>query len=413
MVRHWRLGLVALLGACTFGETVIAPTAPTVVVHAVLNPTASGVDVLVEETLTGRVTIDTTLAYNPDDPIRSAGGIPIGGARVVVERLDAPADSVVLGERFAVGVTPRRSTGVYTFRNSSRVALSGDPGFGFPPLPLVPGGRYRLRVRTLDGRTVEGETRIPGPVPNWNAFFGTDAVADTLDRVRDTLRLSWPSIPGGRTAGVRVDTPRGPWFLFNDSSSFAFAGTLRNFFQDGLPSVFQPGHVQQVSVAVVDTNFYDYYRSGNDPFGGSGLINKLRGGIGVFGSTVPMVRRRITVTQPAAAPLDAWWRAPEDSMALWLETPGPSVSAVSGWFRDPNCAGECNIGGLGTLRNGELRFVVSAGSGDTSGVFTGRVFADSIVGTWRPGASAVRFLVISGPRVYRRRGPPLPPPLLR
>lgn len=413
MVKRLLLSALTMASACTFGETVIAPTAPTVVVHAVLNPTAPTVDVLVEETLTGRVTIDTTLAYNPDDPIRSAGGIPIGAARVVVFRLDAPADSVVLTERVAVGVTPRRTTGVYTFRNSTRALTSGDPALAFPPLPLVPGGQYRLRVRTPDGRTVEGETRIPGPVPNWSPFYGIDAIADTLDRVRDTLRLSWPSIPGGRTAGVRVDTPLGPWFLFNDSTSFAFAGTLRNFFQDGLPSVFQPGHIQQASVAVVDTNFYDYYRSGNDPFGGSGLINKLRGGIGVFGSAVPMARRRITVTQPAATPLDAWWRASQDSMALWLETPGPTVSSVSGWFRDPACAGECNVGGLGTLRNGELRFVVSAGTGDTSGVFTGRVLGDSIVGSWRAGVSPQRNLTITGPRVYRRGGPPSAPPLVR
>mgnify|MGYP001810142128 CR=1 FL=1 len=407
------LGVLAgagVLTSCTFGETIIAPTAPTLVVHSVLNPTVPRVEVLLEETLTGRVRIDTTLSYDPQDPIVTAGGIPQGGATVWLVRLTAPIDSVRLVERLVSTTTGSRTTGVY----AADVLIPGTVVVGPPPrVTLEPGARYRLRILTLDGRTVTGETRIPGPVTGWNPQLATLPVPDTLDRSRDTLRLTWPSVPGARTAGVRVDTPLGPWFLFNDSTSFAFAGGLRNFFQGGLPSVFQPGHVQNISIAVVDSGFYDYYRSGNDPFGGAGIINKLRGGIGLFGATLPMLRRVVSVTQPATTPIDAWWTAPADSLALWLETPGPTVSAVSGWSAVvPPQAQATAVSGLGTLRGAALRFaLVNPEVSDTVGLFVGTVFPDSITGSWQAGTRRNGFPRLSGPRTYRKAGPPRPRPV--
>lgn len=403
----------ALVASCTFGETVIAPTAPTLVVHSVLNPTVPRVEVLLEETLTGRVRIDTTRAYDPQDPIASAGGLPVGGATIWLVRLSPPVDSTRLIERTVSTTAGPRTTGVYEAAANVPAGSLNPPG---PPQPvtLEPGARYRLSIRTLDGRTVTGETRIPGPSANWNPLLATLPVPDTLDRSRDTLRLAWPTVPGARTAGVRVDTPLGPWFLFNDSTAFAFAGGLRNFFQGGLPSVFQPGHVQNISIAVVDSGFYDYYRSGNDPFGGAGIINKLRGGIGLFGATLPMLRRVVSVTQPPTTPLDAWWTSPADSLALWLETPGPTVSAVSGWgmILAPPSGPSSPVSGLGTLRGTALRFaLVNAEVADTVGLFVGTAFADSITGAWTGGTRRNGQPRLFGPRTYRKAGPPRPRPV--
>lgn len=403
--------LAVLAASCTFGETVIAPSSPTLVVHGMLNAAEPVVEVLVEETLTGRVRIDTTRAYDPQDPIASAGGIPQGGATVYLVRLTPPGDSVQLVERLVPTTTGSRTTGVY----AADVRI---PGMGGPLPPsavaLEPGARYRLNIRTLDGRTVTGETRIPGPVAGWSPVVSVTPEPDTMDRSRDTLRLTWPLVSGGRTAGVRVETPLGPWNLFNDSTSFALTGALRNFFDGGFPSVFQPGHVQLVSIAILDTNFYDYYRSGNDPFGGAGIINKLRGGIGLFGAMLPMQRRVVSVTQTPATPLDAWWTSPADSLALWIETPGATISAVSGWGAVvPPQAQAARVSGLGTLRGTALLFaLVNTEARDTVGLFLGTAFPDSITGAWQAGTRRNGLPRLVGPRIYRKAGPPRPRPVL-
>src|SRR5215471_15660449 len=68
--RHVGLVLFAasVLAACEIGTVDIPKTTPTVVVHAVLNPSAPNQVVLLERTLTGTVTIpDTT--FDAADPI--------------------------------------------------------------------------------------------------------------------------------------------------------------------------------------------------------------------------------------------------------------------------------------------------------------------------------------------------------
>jgi hypothetical protein len=126
-----------------------------------------------------------------------------------------------------------------------------------------------------------------------------------------------------------------PWALFSDSTRFALSGQLRNFFVDGLPSVWLPGFVQIVSVVAVDRNFYDYNRSGNDPFGGTGLISSVRGGLGLFGSALAVLRRQVTVSDRDRLPLDARWRGTTASGSpmeydLWVESVGSPRSSVSG-----------------------------------------------------------------------------------
>jgi hypothetical protein len=335
-----------------------------VVVHAVLNADADEQVILVESSLTGRVRIDSTVRFDPLDPIRSAGGEPLSGVTV---RLLTDADtSGVLAEETRVS---GRGTGRYVVPARA--------------LAIRPGTRYRLRVRTSDGREVSGETLVPGAPLGWRPGSGTQATPVAFARDRDTLQLTWTPVSGARSYAVRVETPFGPWALFSDSTRFALSGSLRNFLADGLPSVWLPGFRQVVSVVAVDRNFYDYNRSGNDPFGGTGLISSVRGGLGLFGSLVGLVRREVTVTDRDRAPLDAAWSgttADGQSVTfdLWIDVTGPTVSSVSGRRRTP----EQFV--IGTLGGDNLRLAVlsTRSSADTAALFSGRLQGDSLVGAW-------------------------------
>jgi hypothetical protein len=368
----------ALLGCEAAPVEVTSPTA-SIVVHAVLNPDVAEQVVLVESSLTGRIDINDRLKFNPLDPIRTAGGSPISGAEV---RLLPEGDTV--GVRAVETLVSSRGTGRYVVSRSQ--------------LAVQPGRRYRLRVRTTDRREVSGETVVPGAPPGWTAGSGAVAAPSVLNRSLDTLTLRWAPVTGARRYALRVEGPYGPWAVFSDSTEFTLAGGLRNFFAPGLPSLWFPGFVQTASVVAVDVNFYDYNRSGNDPFGGTGLISSIRGGVGLFGSLVNLLRRDVTVTENVRFPLDARWRGlPATGQAvemdLWVDAAGPTVSSVSG--REATAPRRYL---LGTLRGETLRLVTLAAgsSADTVAIFSARLAADSIAGSYDP-----RFAT-TGPRVYRR-----------
>ena len=350
---------------CEIADVTVASPRASVVVHAVLNPDADAQVILVESALTGRVDIDDTVKFDPLDPIRSAGGEPLSNASVRL-LTDADTTGVVAVETRVRG----RGTGRYVV---PRAALA-----------IVPGRRYRLRIRTASGDSVSGETRVPSAAAGWTPGSGSTAVPAALSRSTDTLRLGWTPIPDARTYAIRIETPNGPWFLFSDSTQFSLAGTLRNFFSDGLPAVWYPGFVQPLSVVAADRNFYDYNRSGNDPFGGSGLISSVQGGLGLFGSVLPILRRDVSVRDRDVAPIDARWTAvgfgggPVE-MDLWLETPGPTISSVSGRVRTTD-----NQYIVGTLQGDQLRLITLVGitRRDTLSIFTGRIENDLLTGSY-------------------------------
>jgi len=383
MVRHRALiGLVSLvvLAGCELSAVDVAPPTATVVVHAVLNPDAAEQVLLVESSLTGRATINDTVRFNASDPIRTAGGVPISNADV---RLLPDADTV--GVQATESQLNGRGTGRYVVPRAT--------------LAIVPGRAYRLRIRTVEGLTVTGETLVPSAPADWVPGVATISAPVALSRSTDTLRLSWPSVANVRTYAIRVETADGPWFLFSDSTRFALPGTSRNFFAGGLPALWYPGFIQPLSVVAVDRNFYDYNRSGNDPFGGTGLISSVRGGLGLFGSVRMLVRRDVTVTDRDRVPLDARWVGTTGAGALteldlWLETPGPTISSVSG--RVLTTPGRFVVG---TLEGDALRLITLNGisRADTLSVFTGRLSADAMTGSYNP-----RFAA-DGPTTWRRQ----------
>ena len=365
--RVHRLGLallLAMVSGCELAEESVAPPPPSIVVHSVLNPDADEQVVLLESSLTGRVQIDTSVKFDPIDPIRTAGGSPISGATV---RLFPGTDTV--GVRARETFTIRGGTGRYTVPRQS--------------LEIRPGQRYRLAIRTTDGRDVTGETMVPGAGNDWMPGRSTIANPISFARDRDTLRLAWNVSPGARTYAVRVETPFGPWALFSDSLRFSLAGSLRNFFAPGLPSVFLPGFRQTLSVVAVDRNFFDYNRSGNDPFGGSGLISSVRGGLGLFGSMVTLVRRDVSVTASDRLPLDAAWSGVTSTgravtIDLWVDVADPAASSLTGRQRTP----ERFVLGIQQAETVRLAVLSTLSRADTAAYFVGRLAGDSLVGRW-------------------------------
>jgi hypothetical protein len=264
----------ATLASCEIGKVTVPPSAPSVVVHAVLNAGAINQVVLLEQTLSGVAEVPDT-NFDGADPIASAGGLPISGA--TVEIIDSTGRAVRGVEDQITSNSIQRGTGVY------RVPIAGAT--------LVLGARYQLRIRTPDGKLVTAFTRVPRA-----DVRSTGALTRTMNRDHDGLSAQWTPAVIARTYAVRIETPFGPFFLFTDSTRLALSGDLRNLFADDLQHVFIPGFRQDVLVAAVDSNFYDYYRTNNDPFTGSGIISRIDGGIGLFGAMVTMTSGTITVT---------------------------------------------------------------------------------------------------------------------
>jgi hypothetical protein len=308
------LAVLALLpaAACELQTATVPRAEPVLLVHGVLDPALGEQVVLVERGLAGQrpaVTVD----YDSRDPIRTSGGDPVNGAAVVIT--DSAAFRLVLSERMFNG----RPTGVYAGNITS------------PAQPLVSGRVYYLSVRTAEDEVVTGRTRMPeiaaAPVTTISGF----------NRDTDTLRLGWVSRRWTRAYWVRVSTPQGPLTIPGTTNSVAIAGTIRNIAEDFGARAFLPGLVQRVTVAAVDSNLYDYERTGNDPFTGGGLINRLQGGIGVFGAVTDVLRRNVDVTATRRDPFEGVYTRTAGTstlreLHLWIESVSDGVPRLSGYI---------------------------------------------------------------------------------
>jgi hypothetical protein len=309
--------LLALLAcvpaaACELQTTTVSRAEPVLLVHGVLDPALAEQVVLVERGLAGQ-----RAAVKPDydarDPIRTSGGDPVNGATVVIT--DSAAFRLVLTERVFNG----RPTGVYA---GSIVS---------PAQPLVSGRVYHLMVQTTDGELVTGRTRMPEIAP------APISIINGFNRDTDTLRLGWVPRRWTRAYWVRVSTPQGPLTIPGNTNSVAIAGTIRNIAEDFGARAFLPGLVQRVTVAAVDSNLYDYERTGNDPFTGGGLINRLQGGIGVFGAVTDVLRRNVDVTATRRDPFEGVYIRTAGTSSLreihlWIESISDGVTRLSGYI---------------------------------------------------------------------------------
>jgi len=371
--------LVAVSG-CELEKVAVPQSTPSVVVHAVLNPSAVDQVIFLERTLTGaRGTGDHT--FDPNDPIETAGGVPITNA--LVEISDS-SGAVVKGSETPVAGATVNGPGVY------HVPILG------PTLRL--GGRYKLHVHTAEGEDVTAFTRIPLP-----EVTTTGGLTRTFNRDHDTLTISWDKAPKARAYAMRVESPFSPFFLFTDSLHVRLTGDLRNLFAGDLQRVLVPGFHQDLLVAAVDSNFFDYYRTNNDPFTGAGIISRINGGLGLFGSLVTLTNGTLTVIADQTEPIEGRFRvqAPVDSATpvssfnLYVESPAISSdapAALSGRYvtTGPNP----HIDGLiGRMKGNDvaIAFLANQLAADTVAVFVGQLSNGVLKGQFTGSGVAATF----------------------
>jgi hypothetical protein len=348
------LAALVVASACELEKVAVPESTPGVVVHAVLNPAAGVQLVYLERTLTGAQATGSG-TFDPGNPIASAGGVPIENAAVEI------SDSSGVT---AIGV--EENPGVYV------VLLSGPT--------LILGTRYKLHVHTQEGEDVTAFTRIPLP-----EVSSTGGLTRTLNRDHDTLNISWDKAPKARAYAMRVESPFSPFFLFTDSLHVRLTGDLRNLFAGDLQHVLVPGFHQDLLVAAVDSNFFDYYRTNNDPFTGAGIISRINGGLGLFGSLVTLTNGTLTVIADQTEPIEGRFRvqAPVDSATpvssfnLYIESPAinsNAPAALSG--RYITTGANPHVDGLiGKMKGNDvaLAFLANQSASDTIAVFVGQL----------------------------------------
>jgi hypothetical protein len=371
--------------ACEIEKVDVPRPAQSVALHGVLSASAASQVVLLERTRNGSVAV-VAPPFDLEDPLGSDSGIAELGAIVTL-------------------TTPSGTTLV---AREDRLELFGTGGgvyrFSLPGSALERNGAYRLSVRTLAGEQLGAETSVPAGVA------ATVAESRTFDRSGDALVVEWPPSPGARSYYVRVETPFGPRAFFTDDTRVRLSGDLRNADLDALPHVFIPGFPQAVSVSAVDSNFYDWFRTHNDVLTGTGLINRVRGGLGVFGSLVRLRMLDLSVVAPQREPIEGQFRligspaemstTPYLSLELYVESAAArsdQSDALSGRatrrkpLGDTGC-GECGV--LGAAKDGqvELTFLPWWSARDTAATFVGELRGDTLVGTYRGLGSPARFL---------------------
>ena len=288
--RHYLLvGCSVLISGCDLKEVVVPVGEPTVVVQAVMRPDLNQQFVVLERSFTGAV--DPEDFEIGDIPTGGFPRTPIEGALVQVSNLDLANDPC--GSTVDFPNEPEGS-GLFTL-----------PGVYWAPpsCPTMrPGDRLMLRVETPDGEVVTGTTEVPG-MDGASMVVGSESVVfdngDTTEfnRDRDTLRVTVQASVG-RLLQVEVlrtgdldgffgeDLDDGVKILA-DTTAVALPGDLIDLFEPGTgDDVFRGGRRYVITVALTDLNFFDFTRSRSSQFTGRGFINRLTGGIGVFGSLV-------------------------------------------------------------------------------------------------------------------------------
>lgn len=365
------------MAACEIEKVGIPSTEAHVALHAVLSASAPSQVVLLERTRNGTVAI-TAPAFEVPDPVLSDEGIAESGALIT---LTTPSGETLIAREEVTVRGDGRGRGFYRF------ALPGDV--------LELGGTYQLSVRTTKNEILTAETSVPV------GDAAAAATSGTFDRVQETLMLEWPAAAGARSYFVRIETPFGPRSFFTDSTRVRLTGELRNIDVAGIPRVFIPGFAQAVTVSAVDSNYYDWFRTHSNTISGTGLINRVRGGIGVFGSLVRLRFDDFHVIAPQSEPEAGMFAfvgtAAEEGAArfltleLYVESRAARADqahALSGRTRRRLRLGEagCGLCGvLGTARDGRIELALLGDwyARDTTDVFVGQIRGDTIVGTFR------------------------------
>lgn len=389
--RGWWALLVGALGACELTEVTIPDGEPVVVVHAILRSGDPVLTVIVEEALTGRQFADDNGRVLPLE----SPPIPIAGARVTMTSLtgrDSTSRRVVLREDSLPGV----------YQHGTQFA---------PSVPFMPGDSVRLRVETNDGRIVVGVTRLPR-LRDLAVWFGRDSTErrEQFNRDRDTLRIA--AVPAvGRALQLEVSADGAApdefaIYFFTDTMGVSFPGSLINPFEgDSGATVFRAGRVYGLSVALVDQNYYDFVRSGNDPLTGRGFINHLEGGIGVFGA-MQVVQYRVDAVADVDDPHEGRYRivGQSDHAVFRQVTGGGDVDGRWDLYLDdlepgPGFSARIVTGSLGLAGSSiDGQFHGDTLSAALNVPAEGPTISAGIEGVWRPGGTPFLARVLADGR---------------
>lgn len=381
VIRLAAIMTLALASSCEIASTTLPRTDPMIVVHAILNPVDRVQTVLVEESLTGAKAVVDSGPYNPSNPIVSGNGVPIAGA--IVE-LTTPSGAIVKATE--VRSSGGNTTGIYNLDLNA---------FFIAPNYVQAGQRYTLTVKAL-GKTVTGSTLVP------DAQTAGAPPTVVFNRDKQSVNLSVLGVKQARAFWVRIDAPVSAFSVFTIDPVISISGDTRNLFTEDLIRVFFPGFLQTVTIAAIDSNVYDYYRSGNDPFSGAGLINHLDGGLGVFGSVVIVEKRVLDVTQdPTGDPIEGAYTLRSGgasgtprNLQLFLESKGPTAESgdrISGAFVRET--GPASVrGAIFGRRSGdtvELNLLEAQSTGRVTSIFNGTLRNDTLRTTSSAGIASV------------------------
>lgn len=374
------------MSGCEIEEVAIARPASQLAVHGVLSATATTQVILLERTRNGSVSLVGSI-FDVNNPFGGEPGIAVSDAVIT---LRAPSGALFVAREDKRTRLDGRGAGIYRFDLTGAQLQRQQP--------------YRLSLTTATGEVLTAETTLPG------GAAATVAQQRAFDRARDTVLVQWDPVPGARSYFVRIETPYGPRSFFTDSTRVRLPGELRNPELESVPHVFIPGFPQAITVSAADSNYYDWYRSHNDPISGTGLINRVSGGLGVFGSLVRIRYQELAVTAPQTAGVEGTFpfvgtqaeraSTPYLNLELYVESRsarGDQADALSGQFERRPAFGEPPErfnGVLGTLKDGriQLAFLGNWSARDTLELFTGEVRGDTIVGRYRGFGGIVRFI---------------------
>jgi hypothetical protein len=311
---------VALFNGCGI-ETITVPAnleRPRAVVHVVLDP---GLGVHLAIVTSTRVGAPTFLP-GQEITFDSLIGPPINNARMVITGEDGDS---------AVAVVDSAGRGRYRFWNTA--FAGGTPA---AQIAIVEGRRYRLRVETTLG-TITGETRIPVVNrPDIRAPGNLNVESDTLVTSATATGAAGYMVAGvsqfsGRQINVMPQLYPRLWLPARHGGDFE-----RTTF--GFLGLFTlPGYVHTLGVSAVDTNMVKFYIAGFDPFGDDTQGNTVRGGVGLFGSSVMMYQQTLEAVATVDLPFEGRWvtTTTSDSIPnditlydLQYRDPFPSSSSV-------------------------------------------------------------------------------------
>ncbi len=368
------------IGACAFDTEAVPQQIPLVEVHAILNPSAPNKQIVIVERVLGGAGTGASA---------SGGVIPVYGAQVTVT---GPTGHVYVGVPVDTVTTEPGQPGLVDSL-TEHYEFSTD----FPNV-LLPGSIYTLRVVTPEGEVVTGSTRIPfeRPISSTTSLFNRDV---------DTLALTWTGGSGGASYWLRAEGLSAAFEQFLDSTQVRIAGGLQALDLNGNPDrdqIFTPGFVTPVTVAAIDQNCYDYFRTVSDPFTGLGRINHLVGGYGVFGSLALAVSTSAEVIETVTDPLiEGHWKANQKAGAgaralelrLFVDHEHPSgdptVTPLSGSYT-PDGLARAHL--VGTRVGSEVVVALFTGSSPVpDDLFTGTVGGNTLRGSYSSDGESVTF----------------------